>query len=118
MKIIIGALVVLFVGYVFLWKLPANGWHRETGRGEHVGYVTAAEKVGIFFKTNRAYIKTDTQSSQENAYCVADESTYEKLRLLAENKTHIKVRYVDYIIKGFKHCDHEGEVILDVSPLP
>jgi len=50
MKIIIGALVVLFVGYIFLWKLPANGWHRETGRGEHVGYVTAVEKVGIFFK--------------------------------------------------------------------
>lgn len=91
------------------------GFHLETGKGEHIGYITAVETRGIFLKTNRAYIKTDIQSSQEDSYCVIDSEIKSKLEKLAENKDRVKISYFSWLSNGIKNCEGEGEVIYDVN---
>ena len=89
--------------------------HHETANGEHTGYVTAAERTGIFFKTFRVYLKTDTQSSQEDAYCVVDPTVYAELQKLSEQRAHVTVSYVSWLVPGIKNCEGENAVIYGVK---
>lgn len=56
--------------------------------GQHTGYVSSVEQSGIIWKTWTAYIKTDPQSSQEDAYCVTDSyvvnTVWERFKLLPQ----------------------------------
>ena len=114
MKGTIAVLIIvgLFVGFVHLFLY---GWHVQIGQGEHTGYITAVETNGIFFKTGTAYVKSDTQSSQEDVYCVADKSLLPQLTALSEQKAHVSVSYVDWLVKGFAYCNGEDAVITGVQ---
>lgn len=113
MKLLIGLLVCGFlVGVV---TVAANGWHLDTGSGEHTGYITAVEKSGIIWKTGRAYIKTDVSSSQEDAYCVVDSAVYSRLEELARNQSKVTVRYQEWLIQGFTVCNSEQAVITEIK---
>ena len=104
----------VMAGLGLLWLIigvPIFGFHYETGRGEHTGFVTATEKHGIFFKTNTAYLKTDTQSSQEDNYCVIDEDVYSQLQRYSVEKTHLNVYFFSYFSAGIKNCDAEEAII-------
>lgn len=48
-------------------------------RGSHTGYVTATETSGLIWSTPKAFFKTDAQSSQEDRYCVTNQSVYDRL---------------------------------------
>lgn len=110
--IIIGLLI-----YIPLSLLPVYciGFYYETGRGEHTGFVTAVEKQGIFYKTGRAYVKTDTQSSQEDKYCVIDEKVYNQLQELSKDKKQVTVKYMSYLSAGIKYCGGEEAIIYEVK---
>ena len=110
MKKLIIALVVIGV----IVYLPIFGYHKETADGEHTGYITSVERTGLFFKTFRAYLKTDPQSSQEDAYCVVDPQVYSQLEKLAEQKTQVTVSYLSWFISGMKSCGGEKAVIFYV----
>lgn len=110
-----------FIGIVaviafFIW-LPFQTWKVETSKGEHTGYVTAVETNGIFLKTNRAYIKTDTQSSQEDAYCVMDEGVYKQLQEYAARKAHVNVYFADWLKRGIQNCSGESAFIYKVEEI-
>ena len=94
-----------------------TGWHHEIARGEHTGYVTAVVNRGIFFKTMRAYVKTDTQSSQEDAYCVVDPAIYDQLQQYSNTSTHVNLYFFQWLSAGIANCDDEGDVIYKVVPL-
>ena len=83
-------IAIIIIGIVFspLIYLGIHGWHTETARGEHTGYITATEKGGILFTRNSVYLKTDTQSSQEDKYCVLDEAVYTDLQN-TQRKKHL-----------------------------
>ncbi len=70
----VGALVVIVVGVIIVILLPFIRLS-STGVGEHVGYVTAIEQKGYFFRNYQVYFKTDNQSSQEDEYCVNRNNT-------------------------------------------
>ncbi len=110
MKFINGTLVivVLFIGALYAL---ISGIHHETTVGEHTGYVTAVERRGLYFKTFRAYVKTDPQSSQEDEYCVVDPKVYSKLEELAQKKTQVTVSFNSWLISGQKNCAGEDAVI-------
>lgn len=115
---LLAGIIVFFFCCVFagiILFIPVVGWHYETGRGEHTGYITAVETGGIFFKTSNAYLKTDTQSSQEDIYCVVDPTVLGKLKEFAKTKTFINVYYLDYIANGISTCGLGGSIIYDVS---
>ena len=104
--------ILLFsLGFIIPAHIAVVGFHYETGRGEHVGYITAVEKSGVFFKTGRAYVKTETESSQEDTYCVMDEAVLEQLKAAAQTKERKTIKYFSYLSAGIKNCGGEGDII-------
>jgi len=117
-----GTVMLVVIGWVFLIPLSflgvyITGWHLETGRGEHTGYVTAVQKQGIIYKTGRAYVKTDIQSSQEDLYCVIDEEVYIRLQEVSKTKEKVSLKYLSWFASGVKNCEGEGDVIYDFEVL-
>ena len=110
-----GIMLVLVVVLVVGIGVKLTGFHYETGTGSHVGYVTSTETRGVFFKTMTAYIKTDTQSSQEDSYCVIDKGVFDTLRSLSEKKSHVEVKYLSYLSAGIANCNGEDDIITSVS---
>lgn len=110
----IGTVIGLFIlGWIFIGLV---GFHLETGKGTHVGFITSTETSGVLFKTDRAYIKTDTQSSQEDAYCVVDDNVFADLRKFSESHSRVEVSYFDWFSKGIANCGGEkGGVISGVK---
>lgn len=113
MKYLSTGVVVLLLLYGLV-HLAVSGWHYETGHGEHTGYVTAVETNGLLFKTDRAYVKTDTQSSQEDKYCVLNSAVTEQLRKYSAKKAHITVSFVSFLVAGAKYCKGEDAIITSV----
>ena len=109
-----GAFIVMLVQIPFL-LLSFTGIAVETSRGEHTGFVTAAQKNGLFFKTGRAYIKTDLSSSQEDLYCVKDDAVLKQLQEAAKSRERVTIKYAGNFVNGFKNCENEGEFIYQVD---
>jgi hypothetical protein len=86
----------------------------QTGRGEHTGLVTAVEKSGLFFKTGRAYVKTDGQSSQEDIYCVTDEAVYQQLLEASREKKQVTVSHISVFSTGLK-CEGEPAIVISAQ---
>ncbi len=109
---VLGFLVsMVAVPLVIVSTLFIKGLHINTGDGQHTGYVTAVQRQGIFFKTWRAYIKTDVSSSQEDSYCIVDENVVKQLQTAAETKELITVTYFDWLFTGLANCEGESDVI-------
>lgn len=111
-------LILLIAGTIAGTIVGITGLHIITSEGEHVGYITSVEKNGVIYKTWRVYVKTDTQSSQEDSYCVVDEKIIPELKALAESKSHVTVTYFDWFAKGVKNCSGEqGGIISAVKKI-
>lgn len=108
--VILGVILTIYFIFVF----PFVSWTYQTSYGEHTGYVTAVEKNGIFWKTGTAYIKSDTQSSQEDQYCVMNQDVYNDLVSASETKSHVTVEYTDWLHKAVQVCDGESAIITSV----
>lgn len=111
---LIVAAIIFFLAWLLI-VVPFTGIHHEVGRGEHTGYVTAVERGGLIFKTSRVYIKTDTQSSQEDIYCVTNEDVYVDLKNLSEKKAHVTVSYFEWLVSGMASCNGSDQVIYSVK---
>lgn len=113
--------VLGFVGFgliaYFILIAPFVGLHIKTSEGTHVGFITATEKSGLFFKTGTAYVKTDTQSSQEDSYCVTDDAVLAQLKDASIKKNKVEVGYIGYYSAGIANCAWEGAVITSVKDL-
>lgn len=83
--------------------------------GTHTGYITAVEKNGIIWKTGRAYVKTDTQSSQEDYYCVKDENVYSELVTAQKNKEKITIKFNAPLIVANWDCGGENAIIYGID---
>lgn len=114
---LIGLLVIMTVGAVifFVVVLPFIGIHYQTGKGQHTGYITAVEKSGVIWKTGRAYIKTDLSSSQEDQYCVIDDSVYSRLEEASRNKEKLTIEHLSYLSAGITNCAGEDAVIIGIK---
>src|SRR4051794_33275623 len=99
MKTALVVLLIIAISYLAI-HLFLFGRHHETGRGQHVGFVTAVEKNGIFWKTGLAYVKTDTQSSQEDTYCVIDDKIYQDLQAAADAHKRVIMKYFSWFFNG------------------
>lgn len=85
----IGFLITVFSVALFLVMIstakPANG--------QHTGYITAEEKSGYIWETDKFFFKTDTMSSQEDIYCVRNETLYAEASRYVDSKTHVTIFY-------------------------
>ena len=115
-------IIIVLTAVMFLWAVGhyfINGWHYQTGQGDHTGYITAAETTGIFFKTNTVYLKTNTTSTQEDAYCVVDKTVYDTLKTASVATTHVNVHFINWFAAGWSNCEVAmSGVITSVDVLP
>lgn len=114
---VVFVLIVLVLVFIVSPVIGIFGLHVETGSGHHTGYVTAVQKNGVFFKTGRAYIKTDLSSSQEDLYCVTDDAVFTELERYAKEKKQVDLSYFSWFSAGVTNCAGEGEIINAVTPL-
>ncbi len=83
--------------------------------GQHTGYVTSVEQSGIIWKTWTVYIKTDPQSSQEDAYCVIDPSIITELQNASTNRNLVTISYAVPFIVWKWQCGGEQSTIVSDS---
>lgn len=83
--------------------------------GSHTGYITAVERNGIIWKTGRAYVKTDTQSSQEDNYCVKDPKVYDELVKAQTSKEKVTVKFNAPLVVANWDCGGENAIIYGVD---
>ena len=104
-KLILALCVCLFL----------SGCGITTNDAEHTGYVTAAEKNGLIWKTGRVYVKTDLSSSQEDFYCVEDQELYNTLKEKAKNKEQVTLIYKAEFFVASWRCGNESAIITGVK---
>lgn len=115
MKTIVTAgiiILVLVFGILPIFGLPIN-----TGSGSQTGFVSAVEKSGVIFKTNRVYIKPTLESTQEDFYCVVDDAVYLELEKASIEKSRVKVSHYSLMSAGVKNCDNENAIIEKVETI-
>lgn len=115
MKIIFGLGLIVIIT-IFLVAI-FSGIHFETGQGKHTGYVTAVQKQGIIFKTGRAYVKTETESSQEDIYCVVDTEIFKELQEISENNERVIFNYKSWLLPAIKECAGESDIIFAIEKI-
>lgn len=108
------------MGCFSLFVLVFCGWSvfysiMEPTNGSHTGYITAVEKSGVIWKTGRAYVKTDTQSSQEDQYCVRDQKVYDELVKAQTNKEKVIIKFDAPLIIANWECGGENAIIYQVE---
>jgi hypothetical protein len=116
----IAVVLITIVVLSILWLVvyvPIFGFHWNTGEGSQVGYVSAVEKGGIFFKTGTAYIKPTLESTQEDDYCITDENVFAQLKEASLNKKRVEVSHFSWFSSGIKNCNAEGAIISAVKVL-
>lgn len=113
-----GAIITVIVIFALICILPLIFINtiaiQTTYNGHHTGTVTAVETNGMIWKTDRVYFKSDTQSSQEDAYCVIDDNIKAQLEEFAKRKATVTISYDDYLIVGWAYCDSEEGIITGV----
>lgn len=111
--ITLAVLGITFV--VILGILGAALGFRTPNNGEHTGYVTAVEKEGIIWRTDRAFFKTNTQSSQEDAYCVRSPAIVEQLKTKQEAGDRITILYGRSWFVWPWQCGNESSIIQGIK---
>jgi hypothetical protein len=111
--IIVGAIIFLLLILLPLFFVNTIAI-QTTYNGHHTGTVTAVETNGMIWKTDRAYFKSDAQSSQEDAYCVIDDKVKAQLDEFARRKATVTIAYDDYLIVGWAYCGSESGIITSV----
>ena len=80
-----------------------------TGEGQHTGYITAIEQDGMFWKPYIIYFKTDKASTQEDKYCVVDNSTLiVKMKEYQSNQTKVTIKYKNEAVIAPWRCNAEN----------
>lgn len=108
-SVVIGFLII--VGVLALCFIPIS---YVTGEGNQVGYVSATEKSGFIFKTGVAYIKPTLESTQEDIYCVMDDSILKTLQDTSDSKQTVKIYHKSWLSTGIK-CGAESAFIYKVE---
>jgi len=103
--------------FVFIFGIGGCMWgarFSQVGVGEHSGYVTAIDERGYIFQNYDVYFKTDTESSQEDMYCVSinNQELANQLRAAQEKRERITIKY--HGVRGFNFGACEGTEIDEV----
>lgn len=104
--IIVGIIAFIPMAFLFNFGLPNDG--------SHTGYITAVEREGIIWKTYTAYVKTNSQSSQEDKYCV-DSSVVEELKKAQVENKQVTVNYKRGFTLPIWECSGESTEIISVK---
>lgn len=97
-------IIIVVFGFFFNILNPQNG--------EHTGYITAVENSGFIFKTNKLFFKTDSQSSQEDLYCIPDSELFKRAKELSREKKQVTIIYKNGFIVRRSVCGGKAIAII------
>ena len=84
--------------------------------GQHTGVVTAVEyNSNIIWGANLVYFKTNTESSQEDVYCVNDPNVKSQLQQYANNKQVVTIYYKNNFLFWKWECNGGSTIIYNVK---
>jgi hypothetical protein len=106
-------IICVFCSGIIVQFLPVKIW--LTTQGEHTGIITASDKGGLIWKTWTIYFKTDAQSSQEDTYCVINESLIPAIREAQSAKKQVTIKYEGYFLVGNPYCGNEIAIITGIK---
>lgn len=109
--IVAAVILLVIVGFVSLFFIS----HVGKTHGTHNVYVTAVETNGIIWSTNRAYVKTSQQSSQEDTYCVKDAAVLAQLKDAVATGKDVVITYDHPLVEWIWNCDNEDAIITAVN---
>lgn len=106
------------VGILLLFSvLVFSGCIETLTNGEHNGQIIAIEKEGLIWKTYTVYVKSDISSSQEDTYCLEDQSLIPELEKLSKERAKVTLIYKDELIVAPWRCGtYTGGIITKVNP--
>lgn len=110
--IIAGTALSLIIGLAIM---AISRFEAPISDGQQVGFITAMDKQGYFWKTETAFLKTDLLSGQEDAYCVISEDVKLHLRVANTYRTKVEIAYARPSWVGPWECGHEYAVITAVK---
>lgn len=111
----ISFLITIFIVVVCAFVVTLVTIFQGYGNGQYVGYVTGTEVRGTVFKTNRVYMKTSLESSQEDMFCVTDASIYTVLQEHQTMQNRVTVKTMDIGFALPNECDFESTTISSVE---
>lgn len=103
--------VILIPILLFAW--PVFGSFYSPTNGEHTGYVTAVENTGFIFHTWGAYFKTNTESSQEDRYCITDPTVVEQLKYYQRAAVKVTIKYSNKFFIPFWQCKGKDSSVIN-----
>jgi len=84
-------------------------------QGQHTGFVTSVEfNDNIVWDANIVYFKTDTESTQEDLYCVNDKQVKARLEDYARRSQKVTIQYKHPFWFFRKSCNGGSSIIYDV----
>lgn len=87
-------------------------------RGEHVGYVTAIEEQkNVTWDSTVVYFKSDTESTQEDKYCVRDPLVRDALKAYAERRVPVVIRYENGLVMWRWECNGGDSIITGIHEI-
>ncbi|MGA2130660.1 MAG: hypothetical protein ABSG05_03565 [Candidatus Pacearchaeota archaeon] len=108
-KFIVTVLILLALA-ILIFGIP----YKTVVNGTHTGIITAVETTGIFFKTVTVYVKTSAFSSQEDQYCLKNQSLIPMLQQYETSAENVTVTFDSYLWNGYLHCGDESAVVTGV----
>ena len=108
--------LLVCIGVTLAVGLPAlcvSGYGGASG--EHVGYVTAVEDLqNVTWNATIVYFKTNTESTQEDKYCVQDAKVRDALQAYAAQRVPVVFRYANGFFMWRWECNGGDSIIVGV----
>ena len=102
--IVYGGLVLICLGlYTFNIWFPIQGLGTTSG-GRHTGFVTAVEDNKLLYHSTLVYFKTNPMSTQEDRYCLGNQSIKGVLEAASMNQSKVTVDYGNDLIMWKWDC--------------
>jgi len=104
---------IFIIILILLIAFTITGCIENTSKGSHYGIITAKEKN--IFGAWDVYVKTSVQSTQEDKYCVLDESIIPSIEEAGKSGNRITIHYKDDVIRNIKCTENVVAVMTGIE---
>ena len=109
----LGLFIFLFWVLVVFLALVISGVGKT--QGQHTGYITSVEyESNIIWPADLVYFKTDTQSSQEDKYCI-NKDILTQAKEFAKNRQLVTIEYSNDFFMWKWDCNGGSTIITKIN---
>lgn len=106
-------IVIAVIGGIIITLFGLRGV--GTAQGTHTGYITAIEhQSNIIWGADILYFKTDSQSSQEDVYCI-NNNLLDEARKFQQNRTLVTITFQNDFLMWAWDCNGGSTIITEIQ---